>query len=144
MSSPKTLPSRRSYVPGQSPAVLSGHGLAVALESLAARAAVPVELDVELSERPPEAVEVAAYYVVSEALANVGKHSSATRAQVRVWDFNQMIMVDVSDDGVGVAEATHGAGLRGLADRVEALGGRFQVGAAAGGGVRVQAEIPCP
>ncbi len=139
-----SLQELRDLAHGIYPAVLSGHGLAVALESLAARAAVPVELDVELSERPPEAVEVAAYYVVSEALANVGKHSSATRAQVRVWDFNQMIMVDVSDDGVGVAEATHGAGLRGLADRVEALGGRFQVGAAAGGGVRVQAEIPCP
>ncbi len=139
-----SLQELRDVAHGIYPAVLSGHGLGVALESLAARAAVPIHLDVDLPERPPEAVEVAVYYVVSEALANIGKHSSATQAEVRVRESGHMIMVDVSDDGVGTTETPQGTGLRGLADRVEALGGCLQVGQATTGGVRVRAEIPCP
>ena len=140
----ESLQELREVAHGIYPAVLSGHGLAVALESLAARASVPVQLDVDLADRPPEPVEVAVYYVVSEALANVAKHSSATKAEVRVLKSAQSIMVEVSDDGVGVTETPQGAGLRGLADRVEALGGRFEAGPTAAGGVRIWAQIPCP
>ncbi len=139
-----SLQELREVAHGIYPAVLSGHGLGVALESLAVRAAVPVRLEVELPDRPPEAVEVALYYVVSEALANIGKHSAATEARVRVLRSGRLIMVEVSDDGVGVTEVPRGAGLRGLADRVEALGGRFEAGPTATGGVRIQGQIPCP
>jgi signal transduction histidine kinase len=140
----ESLQELREVAHGIYPAVLSGHGLAVALESVAARASVAVQLDVDLADRPPEPVEVAVYYVVSEALANVTKHSSATEAEVRVLKSAQSIIVEVSDDGVGVTEIPQGAGLRGLADRVEALGGRFEAGLTAAGGVRIDAQIPCP
>jgi len=138
-----SLEELRDVARGIYPAVLSGHGLGVALESLTARAAVPVQLSVDLRERPPESVEVAAYYVASEALANIGKHSAASAAEIRVWRTGSCLIIDVRDNGVGGAEAHAGSGLRGLADRVEALGGQFQVGAATGGGTRVYAEMPC-
>ncbi|HYP44272.1 MAG TPA: histidine kinase [Propionibacteriaceae bacterium] len=138
-----SLAELRDVARGIYPAVLSGHGLGVALESLAARAPVPVHLGVDLDQRPPEAVEVAAYYVASEALANVGKHSAANSAEVKVWRNGQTLMVDVQDDGSGVAGAQDGSGLQGLADRVQALGGHFHVGPAPSGGTRVHAEIPC-
>ena len=118
-----SLAELRDVARGIYPAVLSGHGLGVALESLAAHATVPVQLRVDLDDRPPEAVEVAAYYVVSEALANIGKHSTATAAQVDVHRDGSRLSVEVSDNGAGGAELGHGSGLRGLADRVEALGG---------------------
>jgi len=138
-----SLAELRDVAHGIYPAVLSGHGLGVALESLAARATVPVQLTVDLAERPPEAAEVAAYYVASEALANIGKHSAASSAEVRVQRAGPLLMVDVEDDGLGGAELHAGSGLRGLADRVEALGGQLGVGTAASGGTRVHAEIPC-
>ena len=138
-----SLAELRDVARGIYPAVLSGHGLGVALESLAAQAAVPVHLTVDLVERPPEAVEVAAYYVASEAIANIGKHSAAETAEVRVWQAGTTLMVDVRDDGVGGAVSRDGSGLRGLADRIEALGGHFEVGPAATGGTRVHAEMPC-
>ena len=138
-----SLTELRDVAHGIYPAVLSGHGLAVALESLVARAAVPVQLNVDLDERPPEAVEVAAYYVVSEALANIGKHSMATSAQVGVHRHGPRLSVQVSDNGAGRAELRNGSGLRGLADRVEALGGNLEVREVDGGGVCVQAELPC-
>ncbi|MDQ0736415.1 sensor histidine kinase [Arthrobacter agilis] len=139
-----SLQELREVAHGIYPAVLSGHGLGVALESLAARAPVPVHLDVRLPDRLPESVEVAVYYVVSEALANIGKHASATEAQVCVGTSGRVIAVEISDDGVGFLRTPQGAGLQGLTDRVEALGGRFQVGRATAGGVQVRAEIPCP
>jgi signal transduction histidine kinase len=139
-----SLEELRDVARGIYPAVLTGHGLAVALESLADRAAVPVRLDVDLLERPPESVEVAAYYVVSEGLANIGKHSSASAAEIRVWRAGSSLMIEVTDNGRGAAAAHRGSGLGGLADRVEALGGRFEVGALAGGGTRVYAVMPCP
>jgi signal transduction histidine kinase len=138
-----SLAELRDVARGIYPAVLSGHGLAVALESLAAGAPVRVHLVVELEQRPVEAVEVAVYYVVSEALANIGKHSSANTAEVRVRRSGSMVDVEVCDDGVGGAEPSGGSGLRGLADRVEALGGRLTVVSRAHGGTRVHAEIPC-
>jgi signal transduction histidine kinase len=138
-----SLAELRDVARGIYPAVLSGHGLGVALESLAARATVPVQVTVDLVERPPEAVEVAAYYVASEALANVGKHSAANAAEVRISRTGALLIVEVDDDGLGGAGLHAGSGLRGLVDRVEALGGHLEVGTAASGGTRVHAEIPC-
>ncbi len=139
-----SLEELRDLAHGIYPAVLSHHGLAVALESLVVRAAVPVSLDVDLGRRPPEAVEVAAYYVASESLANVGKHAAADSAAIRVRRLGTCLVIDVWDDGVGGGKARDGSGLRGLADRVEALGGRFTVGTPNGRGTVVHAEIPCP
>ena len=123
--------------------MVSGHGLAVALESLAVRASVPVRLTVELDARMPERLEVAAYYVVSESLANVAKHARASSATVEVAGASGQVVVEVVDDGVGGADTERGSGLRGLADRVEALGGRLRIWTPHGGGTRVRAEMPC-
>jgi signal transduction histidine kinase len=139
-----SLEELRAIARGIHPAVVSGHGLAVALESLAARATVPVRLTVELDDRMPERLEVAAYYVVSESLANVAKHAHASSATVEIAGANgQVVVVEVVDDGVGGADTERGSGLRGLADRVEALGGRLRVWTPHGGGTRVRAEMPC-
>ena len=124
--------------------MLSAHGLDVALESLAARAPVPVRLTVTIAERPPPAVEVAAYYVVSEALANIGKHAQATAAQVCVERQDSRLVVDVRDNGRGGAQAHTGSGLDRLGLRVEALGGRLSVRPADGGGVQVHAGSRVP
>jgi signal transduction histidine kinase len=123
--------------------VVTAHGLAVALESLAARAPVPVRLAVDLPGRLDEAIEVAAYYVVCESLTNIGKHAQAGSATVEVCQSAGTIIVEVVDDGRGGADTEQGTGLRGLADRVEALGGRLRVWSPAGGGTRVRAELPC-
>jgi signal transduction histidine kinase len=123
--------------------VLSGHGLGVALEQVVARAPVPVDLRVQLDERLPEPVEVAAYYVVTESLANMAKHAHASRASVDVARDGDLAVVEVVDDGVGGADSERGSGIRGLADRVEALGGRVRVWSHQGDGTRVRAEIPC-
>jgi signal transduction histidine kinase len=128
---------------GLHPAVLSGHGLPVALESLTDQAAVPVQLTMGLDGRLAEQVEVAAYYVVCESLANVGKHARASSATVAVSRQDGHLVVEVVDDGMGGADTERGSGLRGLADRVEALGGRLRVWTPHGGGTRVRAEIPC-
>jgi signal transduction histidine kinase len=138
-----SLEELRGVARGIHPAVVSGHGLAVALESLAARAPVPVRLTVDLEGRVHERLEVAAYYVVCESLANIGKHAQATSATVEVARRNGEIVVEVVDDGVGGADSERGTGLRGLADRVEALGGRLRVWTPRGGGTRVRAEMPC-
>jgi signal transduction histidine kinase len=105
---------------------------------------VPVELDVDVPDRLPEPVEVAAYYVVSESLANLGKHARATSATVKVAVDGAQLLVEVGDNGVGGADAKRGSGLRGLADRVETLHGRLRVRTPTGGGTTVSAEIPCP
>jgi signal transduction histidine kinase len=138
-----SLEELRDIAHGLHPAVVSGHGLAVALESLAARAAIPVRLSVELEDRLPEPLEVAAYYLVSESLANVGKHAHATSATVAVARADGQVVVEIVDDGIGGADTERGSGLRGLADRVEALDGRLRVWTPAGHGTRVRAEIPC-
>jgi signal transduction histidine kinase len=132
----------RDIARGLHPAVVSGHGLAVALESIAARTAMPLELRVDGLPRLPEPVEVAAYYVVCESLANTGKHAGAGSAVVDVRLAGRTLVVEVSDDGVGGADPGRGSGLRGLADRVEALDGRLRVGTAPRGGTCVRAEIP--
>jgi signal transduction histidine kinase len=138
-----SLEELRAVAHGLHPAVVSGHGLAVALESLAARATVPVRLDVELDGRLPEPLEVAAYYLVSESLTNIGKHAHATSATISVARCNGEVVVEIVDDGVGGADTERGSGLRGLADRVEALEGRLRVWTPIGQGTRVRAEIPC-
>jgi signal transduction histidine kinase len=139
----ESLEELRDVARGIYPAVLSGHGLPVALESLAARASVPVELHVDLEQRLPESVEVAAYYVVSESLTNIGKHARARSAIVQIAQSADTVVVEVSDNGVGGADSSLGSGLRGLRDRVDALGGRLQVETPIGGGTKILAEIPC-
>ena len=138
-----SLEELRDVARGIHPAVVSGHGLAVALEQLAAKAPVPVRLSVKLERRCPERLEVAAFYLVSESLANVGKHANATAATVEVVRTNGQVVVEVVDDGIGGADPELGSGLRGLADRVEALEGRLRIWSPMGGGTRLRAEIPC-
>jgi signal transduction histidine kinase len=138
-----SLDELREIARGIHPAVVSGHGLAVALGELAARAPVPVHLSVEIEGRLPEEVEVAAYYLISESLANIGKYAQASSATIEVARGDGHIRVEVVDDGIGGADTEGGSGLRGLADRVETLGGRLQVWSPRGGGTRVRAEIPC-
>jgi signal transduction histidine kinase len=138
-----SLEELREVARGLHPAVVTGHGLAVALEQLVATAAVPVRLEVRIGPRLPEALEVAAYYLVSESLANLGKHAEATSATVEVTRRATDVVVEIADDGVGGADEERGSGLRGLADRVEALGGRLRVWSPVGGGTRIRAEMPC-
>jgi signal transduction histidine kinase len=138
-----SLGELREIARGIHPAVVSGHGLEVALEQLAARAPVNVTLRVEIEGRLPEPLEVAAYYVVAESLANVAKHAQATTASVEVVKEQRELVLEIVDDGVGGADSERGSGLRGLADRVEALNGRLRVWTPLGGGTRVRAEIPC-
>ena len=138
-----SLEELRDVARGIHPAVLTGHGLEVALESLAARAPLPVRLTVDVHRRLPERVEVAAFYVVSESLTNVARHAHATDASVAVANTAGGLLVEIVDDGVGGADTELGSGIRGLADRVEALGGRLRVWTPRGGGTRVRAEIPC-
>jgi signal transduction histidine kinase len=138
-----SLDELRDVARGLYPAVLTGHGLEVALESLAALAPVPVRLTVRTEGRLAEPIEVAAYYVVCECLANVGKHARAASATVDVSRAGSEVVVEVVDDGVGGAATERGTGLRGLADRVEALDGRLRVWTPVGGGTRVRAELPC-
>jgi signal transduction histidine kinase len=138
-----SLEELRELARGIHPAVVTGRGLAVALEGLAVRAPVPVRLDVDLDDRLPEPIEVAAYFLVSESLTNVAKYAHASAASVEVSRDDGHLVVDVADDGVGGASPDAGSGLRGLSDRVEALGGSLDVTSPAGEGTRVHAELPC-
>ena len=138
-----SLDELRELARGIHPAVLTGHGLSVALESVAARSPVPVTVEISVEERLPEPVEVAAYYLVAESLTNVAKYAEATSASVLISRVDAELVVEVADDGVGGADEEGGSGLRGLADRVEALDGRLRVWSPQGGGTRVRAEIPC-
>jgi signal transduction histidine kinase len=134
----------RELARGLHPAVLTDHGLRPALEALAARSPCPVEVAAVPSERLPANVEMAAYFVISEALANVAKYSRASEARVSVTRNDGLAIVEISDDGVGGADINGGSGLRGLADRVEALNGRLKLESPVGEGTRVIAEIPFP
>jgi signal transduction histidine kinase len=126
---------------GIHPVVLTERGFGPALSCLAERAPVPVRLTVP-AQRLPIAIETAVYFICSEALTNVGKYAHASRADVAVRAEGDLVTVLVADDGVGGADPSAGSGLKGLADRVEALGGRFRVDSPAGGGTRLLAEIP--
>jgi PAS domain S-box-containing protein len=135
------LEELRELARGLHPAVLTDRGLGAALETLAARAPVPVELEVELQPLP-RTVEVAAYYVVAEALTNVARYAGATQARVSVARRGSEAVIEVSDDGVGGADPATGSGLRGLADRVDALDGRLEIESAPGRGTLVRAIFP--
>jgi len=136
------LQELRELARGLHPAILTDRGLAPALETLAERASVPVELEVDLDRPLPGPVEVAIFYVVSESLANIAKHAEARAVTVRVGVSRDTVVVEVADDGIGGADDAQGSGLRGLCDRVEALDGRFLVESPAGGGTCVVATIP--
>jgi signal transduction histidine kinase len=127
---------------GLHPAILSEAGLGPAVKSLGRRASVPVNLDLRVTERLPEPVEVAAYYMISEALANAGKHASASAAEVEVRIDNEALCVHVRDNGAGGADPARGSGIVGLRDRVEALGGKLMLASPRGQGTSMLAEFP--
>jgi hypothetical protein len=129
------------FARGIHPATLTERGLAAALHELADRSPVPVEI-AATPERFPESVEAAGYFVCSEALANVAKHADATQVRARVTRKDRRLTVEVVDDGAGGADPSAGSGLRGLADRVEALGGRLLIQSPSGTGTRLVAELP--
>ncbi|HST17575.1 MAG TPA: histidine kinase [Gaiellaceae bacterium] len=136
------LEELRELAHGLHPAVLTTHGLGAALQALAARSQLPVELDIELEERPPLQVEAAAYYVVAESVANAQKHAQAHAIRVAVRGREAELEVRVADDGVGGAEPSADSGLVGLVDRVDALGGTLEVESPAGGGTSIDARLP--
>jgi signal transduction histidine kinase len=138
-----SLDELRELAHGLNPAVLSSHGLAVALESLVARARFDVELTVSLGKRRDQPAEVAAYYVVAEALTNVAKYARASKASVTIARSSGALFIDVADNGLGGADPSAGSGLCGLAERVQALGGRLSVSSPTGQGTSIAAVIPC-
>ena len=138
----RALDELRELARGIHPSVLSDHGLDAALEGLADRAPLPVELEATPNERLPQRVESAAYFVVAETLTNVAKYSRATHASVNVTRDDGRVLVEVSDDGIGGADPTKGSGLRGLHDRVSALDGGLEVDSRPGRGTTVRATIP--
>lgn len=137
------LAELRELTQGIRPAILVERGLSAALDDLARRAALPVRVDVAISGRLPEQIEGAAYFVASEALANAAKHSHAGEVRLSASEKNGVLVLEVSDDGIGGAAAGGGSGLRGLADRVEALNGRLTLSSPPGRGTQLRAEIPC-
>jgi len=136
----------RAFAGGIHPAILGERGLAPALNTLARRSPIPVDLQVRAGERLPEPVEVSAYYVVAEALTNAAKHSGASavsvEVEVEVEVAGETLRVAVRDDGAGGADLARGTGLAGLKDRVEALGGRISLDSRPGAGTSLQAEFP--
>jgi signal transduction histidine kinase len=127
---------------GIHPAILSEGGLEPALRALGRRSAVPVKLDLHAEQRLPEPVEVAAYYVVSEALTNAAKHAQASVVNIELDTHDATLQLTIRDDGIGGANLSHGSGLVGLGDRIDALGGRLQVTSPAGNGTTLLIEIP--
>jgi signal transduction histidine kinase len=136
------LDDLRELSRGIHPAILSEGGLSPALKALARRSAVPVELDMHIQTRLPEPIEVAAYYVASEALANAAKHAHASMAHVEVQAHDGWLHLLVRDDGVGGATPKQGSGLIGLTDRVEALGGTISLASPPGHGTSLEVDLP--
>ncbi|GAA1275661.1 hypothetical protein GCM10009609_43360 [Pseudonocardia aurantiaca] len=132
----------REIARGIHPAILSEGGLGPALRTLARRAAIPVELDIRTEKRPPDPIEVAAYYVVSEALTNTTKHARASYARVALDQTDGVMQLSIRDDGIGGADPTGGSGLIGLRDRVQALGGVIEVDSRRGKGTAIIVELP--
>jgi signal transduction histidine kinase len=132
----------RELAQGLDPAIVREAGLAAAIRSLADRSPVPVTLDVTLDERLPARIESTAYFVLSEALANVAKHSAATRVVVRAHETDNVLYLTVADDGTGAADP-NGHGLRGLADRVAAADARMTLSSPRGEGTTIEVAIPC-
>jgi signal transduction histidine kinase len=138
----EALDELRDLARGIRPPILTDRGLEAAVDALAVRAPVPVEVSVELDRRPPAAVETAAYFVAAEALANAIKHADATRVEVRILRGSGAVVVEIEDDGRGGADPS-GNGLTGLRQRVDALDGFLRVSSPAGGPTTVRAELPC-
>jgi PAS domain S-box-containing protein len=136
------LESVRELSRGLHPALLSQGGLGPSLRALARRSPIKVDLKVDVERRPPESVETAVYYVVSEALTNAAKHSGASQLSVTVATAGEVLRVSIADDGIGGAEASGGSGLVGLIDRVEALGGSFELASPVNDGTRISIELP--
>jgi signal transduction histidine kinase len=132
----------RELARGIHPAILGDAGLEAAVGGLARRAGIPVDVSMMLDGRLPPLVESTAYFTIAEALTNAQRHARASLATVRVVDNGSSLDLEVSDDGQGGAEPRRGTGLRGLADRVMAIGGRFEVDSAVGRGTRIRASIP--
>jgi signal transduction histidine kinase len=139
----QALQELREFARGIHPAILTEEGLSAAVGSLADRSSVPVSVEDGASGRLPEAVEATAYFVVAEALTNVAKYAHASHASVRLTREGNRLLVEVADDGLGGADVTAGSGLRGLEDRIAALGGGLSIESRPGAGTRVRAEIPC-
>jgi signal transduction histidine kinase len=137
------LQELREFSQGIHPGILTERGLGPALQELAYQAPLPVDVAIGLDGRLPEPVEAAAYFVVAEALANIAKYASASTVSITVGRRNGRAVVEVADDGVGGADPARGSGLRGLADRVEALGGALALESPRGAGTRLRVEIPC-
>jgi signal transduction histidine kinase len=137
------LDELRELTQGIRPAILVERGLAAALDDLSRRAALPVRLDVTIRGRLSEQVESAAYFVASEALSNVAKHAHASEIRLAASLHGGALLLEIADDGIGGAVAAGGSGLRGLADRVEALGGTLTFSSPPGRGTILRAEIPC-
>ncbi|MGI5243030.1 DUF4118 domain-containing protein [Dactylosporangium sp. CA-139066] len=138
----KAMDNLREISRGIHPTLLASGGLPTALKALARRSPIPVDLDLHTDQRMPPLVETAAYYIVSEALANAAKHSRATVVNVQTSTRNDMLCLSIHDDGIGGADPHCGTGLTGLQDRVEALGGDFTITSRAGEGTLLQATIP--
>jgi signal transduction histidine kinase len=138
----ETLAELREYARGVHPAILSDGGLAPAVTTLVRRCSVPVTVTVSGRTRLPERVEIAAYYVVSEALTNAAKHAYASAVHVAVEQADGMVRLSISDDGIGGADPALGSGLVGLADRVAAAGGTLTVQSQPGCGTRLVAKLP--
>jgi signal transduction histidine kinase len=139
----QALAELRGFVRGLHPAVLDERGLDAALSGIVARSPVPTSLHVLLAQRPPRTLEAVAYFVVSEALTNVARHSGATRAAVRVTSEAHRLVVEVSDDGRGGATTGAGSGLTGLTNRVASVDGTLTVTSPVGGPTVLRAEMPC-
>jgi signal transduction histidine kinase len=139
----QTLSELRDLVRGIAPSILRDRGLSAALGSLTAGRQPAIELDVDVARRPSAAAEAAAYFVVAEAVANVGKHAPDARARIGIREDEQRLYITVSDDGPGGARVAAGGGLDGLTKRVAALDGKLQVVSPPGGPTIVSAEIPC-
>jgi signal transduction histidine kinase len=137
------LAELRELTHGINPPLLAERGLPAALDELCRRAALPTHLDLALDRRLPDQIESAAYFTASEALTNAAKHSHGSEVRVVASYDGHNLTVKVADDGIGGATTAAGSGLRGLADRVEALGGRFTVSSPPGRGTTLRAEIPC-
>ena len=136
------LAELRELARGIHPVVLTDHGLEAALPALAARSPLPVELDLELDARLAPADEAALYFVAAEALTNVAKYAHATSARVQLAESDGWAQITIADDGVGGASESGGSGLRGLADRLDALGGRIEVRSTPGEGTTIRARVP--
>jgi signal transduction histidine kinase len=136
------LSELRDLARGIHPSVLTDRGLEAALQGLAKRSPVPADLNLAIPERLDRAIEAAAYFLVSEAVTNAAKHAQAERLSVAVAKTDGNLVVTVTDDGVGGADAGRGSGLTGLADRVEAVGGRLEIASPRGEGTRICARLP--